>query len=124
MIAFSALRFRLKRKTQNKRINFHKVCLRSPVDHLTRHRGWRGKVVRDIQDLVAQVARMGGAQFAVMFDIPFLQEICQPLVAVFDLFIIGHAAEDFAVLFIRRIADLDLVPKTAQEGLIHQIPGR
>ena len=42
------------------------------IDHLTCHGRWDGKVGRDVEDLIAQVARVRSPQFAVPFDIPFL----------------------------------------------------
>ncbi len=64
---------------------------------------------------------MRGAEFAIAFEIPFLQEIGQPLIAVFDAFIGGDAAKDFAILFIRRVANFNFMAQAAQEGFVHQI---
>ena len=64
---------------------------------------------------------MRGAQLAGALDVPFLEQIGEALVAVLDAFGVGHTLEDFAVLFIGGVANLDLVAQAAQEGFVHQV---
>ena len=59
-------------------LNIHKIGLAGMVNHLARHDWRHGKIGGDVNDLVAQIARMGGAQFAVAFDVPFLQKYAKP----------------------------------------------
>jgi hypothetical protein len=54
-------------------LNVHEIGFCGAIQHITRHgRGYR-KIARNIKDLIAQVAGMRSAQFAIAFDIPFLQ---------------------------------------------------
>src|SRR5687768_16644550 len=64
---------------------------------------------------------MRSAQFAVALDIPLLQQIRQPLIAIFHFLILRNALENLTVLLIGRITNLDLMPQAAQEGFIHQV---
>ena len=93
------------------------------VNHLTGHDRWDSEIGGDVNDLVAQIARMGGAQFAVAFDVPFLQQVGQTLVVIFDILGLGHAPEDFTEFFVRWVADFDFMAQAAQEGFVHQVAG-
>ena len=64
---------------------------------------------------------MGGAQFAVAFDVPLLQQVSQSLVVVGNFLVRRDALENLAVLVEGRVADLDLVAQAAQEGFVHQV---
>src|SRR5262245_46545953 len=64
---------------------------------------------------------MRRSQLAIAFDIPFLKQICQTLIAIFHFFILRDALEDLAILFIRRITDLDFMPQTSQEGFVYEV---
>src|SRR5215213_9732866 len=64
---------------------------------------------------------MRGTQFAITFDIPLLQQIRQSLIAILHLFILSNPFENFPILFVRRITNLDLVAQAPQEGFIHKV---
>ena len=49
------------------------------------------------------------AQFAVAFDIPLLQKICQTLVTIFHFLIVRYSFEDLAIFFIVWIINLNLM---------------
>ena len=91
------------------------------IDHFTRHGSGDGKVGGNIKDLIQQIARMGCAQFTIAFDIPFLQQISQTLIVVFDPFILSYAFKYLTILLEGWIADLNLVAQTAQEGFIDKV---
>src|SRR4030067_2299103 len=54
------------------------VGLRGPVQQLLAHGGFGAQVAGDVQDLVADIAGVRGAQLAIAFDVPLLQQIGQP----------------------------------------------
>ena len=66
---------------------------------------------------------MRGAQFAIAFDVPFLQEVGEALVTVLHAFRLRDAAKDLTILFVRRIANLDLVTDAAQKVVRAAIGG-
>src|SRR3990172_3535347 len=106
------------------RLQLDEVGLRRAVEQILVHLRLDVQVTRDIQQLVAHIARMRGAQLAIALDVPLLEQVGQSLVRVGDALALGHALEDAAVLFIARIADLDLVAQPSQKGLVHQVARR
>ena len=64
---------------------------------------------------------MRGAKLSVSLDVPLLQQVCQALVVILDLLVGSYPPEDLAIVLVRRVADLDLVPEPSKERLIHQI---
>src|SRR5271157_6071187 len=113
--------FVLYRKHKTKGSDFHEIRLRGAIKHLARHDRRNCQVVRNIENLITQITRMRSAQFAIAFDVPFLQKIRQSLIAIFNLSITRNTAEDLAILFVRWIANLDLMAKTPQKCFIHQV---
>src|SRR3990170_8503825 len=105
-------------------LQLDEVGLRRAVEQILVHLRLDVEVARDVEQLIAHIARMRGSQLAIALDIPLLQQVGQSLVRVGDALALGHALEDAAVLFIVRIADLDLVAQPSQKGLVYQVARR
>ena len=66
------------------------------IDHLTRHFRLNRQVGGNVENLVADIARVRGAQFAIALHVIFLQKIGQSLIVVGNLFVRRDALENFA----------------------------
>src|SRR5260221_11299209 len=81
------------------------------------------QIARDVEKLVQDVAWVKRTQLTLASDIPFLEQVGQPL------FIIGYALrltrslENLTVFFKGRITNFNLVTDAPQERLINQVSG-
>src|SRR3990172_11440208 len=95
------------------RSEFYKVGRRRQIEQFFRHRRFGAGVDGNVNDLIAEVAGMHGAEFAVTFDVPLLQKIRQALLRKLDAFALAHPPEYFGELFVSGVDDLNFVPQAA-----------
>src|SRR5258708_15081734 len=105
-------------------LELHKIALAGAIEQVLVHGRLDVEIRGNIEHLLQDVARVVRAQLAVALDVPFLQQVSQPLLVKGDLLGIGHAPEDFLVLLIGGVHDLNLVPDAPQEGFVHEVFGR